>query len=220
MAVIFSDLKKSIIELLSDTVVLADVYEELHGTQTSAKILEDGVKAALAAAAHKIWKPATLEIAEGVSTVTLPDDFIDVEGIRDNTTGKLLSSLPLKVNSDYESGWINFPYGYLAFSAALADGGLMYYSAMWSVPVEDGYGNKDSYEMDMPLFLVPAVTYYAAAYAFFQRATQSAVIRQYNTKIDSGTPIDNPLLEMSKTFMMMYETELKRLPTMTKGVTF
>lgn len=221
MAIYFGELKLKVLSLLSDELLNEESASgsPIAGTQTSAELLLDAVDAALIACSTRVWKPSVVDTPAGVSAYELPVNFIDMEGVRDKSNSKLIPRIPLKVGQIYEIGWSLYPFKTITFTKPMISGATLYYSSKWNSPSNED-GDIDSFEHEFPYMLIPAVTLYSAHYCMLSRASQSAVIRQYNTKVDSGTPIDNPILDMSKSFHTQFETELKRLPQTEKGVTF
>lgn len=218
--IVFHELKRAVLDLISDVAVEADIYDDLHGVQTNSLTLKNGVVAAISASCTRVWKQAIIDIPEGSTSLALPSDLIEVEGVRDGNTNKFIPRVPVKVNQIFERGWITYPNGFVTFTTALEKGGKLYYSALWNVPSEDVYGNIDDFEFDFPFSLYTPIMYYTAHFALLTRASQGAVIRQYNTKVDSGDPLDNPLLQVAQKLHQQFEIELKRIPETQKGVTY
>jgi hypothetical protein len=220
-AVTYGTLKRSILELISDDVIEADLYGSLRGVQTSELLLFDAVTAALAAVSTRCWKHSTFNVEGGVSSAVLPDELIEVEAVRDLETGLFLPSIPLKISQVFSDGWTVYPQGSITFNKQLSDkGAQVFYSAVWDTPVEDVYFNIDTFEHDFPLILLTPIKFYSAFYCLFNRGVQSAILRQYNTKVDSGDPLDNPILTAAEKAHAQFEIELKRIPASQKGVTF
>lgn len=222
-----ADMKQRVINLIGDSVEL-DLYGvpslPVRGGQTSAAILLAGIESALDAISSRIWKPSIFEISGGLSSADLPDDLIDVEGVRDITTGDLLPQIPLQVGGSFraaQNGWSLYPSRTITFMNELgASGAKVYYSAVWRKPITDIYVTElDDVVLDTPVTLTTAIAFYATSYCLLERASQAAVLRQYNTKVDSGQPGDNPLRDMSNTFLERFEGEMKRFPQKQKGST-
>lgn len=221
-------MKVRVIDLIGDSVAVDELYGTplvpVRGGQTSASILLAGVESALDAISSRTWKPSVFEIGGGLSSADLPEDLIDIEGVRDLTTGDLLPQIPLQVGGSFRgasNGWMLYPSKTIAFMNALGTGGAkVYYSAVWSKPKTDIYTpDLDDAILDAPVTLITAIAFYTTSYCLLERASESAVLRQYNTKVDSGQPIDNPLKDMSNTFLDRFEGEMKRFPQKQKGST-
>lgn len=61
-----------------------------------------------------------------------------------------------------------------------------------------------------PRWLEEALLNYTASLALSQRAVSSGNIGQWDTKVDSGNPEDNPLLRLAEHYMKMAESVLNR----------
>lgn len=225
MAITLGEVKTKIIDLIGDTLAVDELYGNpilpIRGGQTSASILLSSVEAALDAIASRIWKPSVFEVEGGVSSFDLPEDLIDIEGVKDLTTGELLPQIALQVGAAYRNGWLLYPAKKITFANPLGlSGASIYYSAVWAKPRVDAYVLEiDDVPLDAPIALTTAITFYATSYCLIERANEAAVLRQYNTKVDSGTPIDNPLKEMSDTLLQRFDIEMKRFPQKQKGAT-
>jgi len=215
----FGDLKRKVIRILADDIVEPDYGETVGGTVYSADTLKDAICAALDAITVRIWKSQTEDIDGGESEYDAPDDAIGIEGIYDKTVGSFLPMMGLRANKNTLVGvetnaWIDYPEGTIAFVNILGtDGAKIYYSASWTKPVDD----DDA--LEPPESTVTALVLFAASYCLLNKATGSANIRQFDTKVDSGQPTDNPLKDMSDFFLRRFELELQRIPTRQKGIT-
>jgi len=65
---------------------------------------------------------------------------------------------------------------------------------------------------------LPFLTLYAASYCQMRRASEQGEIKQFATKVDSGTPITLPAENLSNFFMKRAESELQRIPMKQKGI--
>jgi hypothetical protein len=111
-----------------------------------------------------------------------------------------------------EQSWVEYPEGHIAFMQPLSTSGAkLYYSGMWAKPALDA----DSIEA--PAITHVGIVLFAASYCLLSKASASANIRQYNTKVDSGIPIHNPEAEMSTYFLRRFEAEMNRHPSRAKG---
>lgn len=61
-----------------------------------------------------------------------------------------------------------------------------------------------------PRWLEEALLHYVVSRALSQRATSSGNISQWDTKVDSGNPEDNPLLRLAEHYMKLAESVLNR----------
>jgi hypothetical protein len=111
-----------------------------------------------------------------------------------------------------EQSWVEYPEGHITFMQPLSTSGAkLYYSGMWAKPALDA----DSIEA--PAITHVGIVLFAASYCLLSKASASANIRQYNTKVDSGIPIHNPEAEMSTYFLRRFEAEMNRHPSRAKG---
>lgn len=216
----FAEVKSMVIRVTNDEVV-ADVIP-LGGSQSSAQLLSDAVKAALTAITTKVWKPLIkhIDLADGDGdTFTLPSGITNIEGIYEIARGMFIPELEIRFGATLAeaqtgNGWILYPNGKLTFANTLSsDGADIYYAGSWEIPVGDG----DT--LEPPDMSLTPIVLYAASYVFLARASATADVRQYATKIESGTPTDNPAKDMSDFFLKRYEIEMQRMPMHTRGVT-
>jgi hypothetical protein len=113
------------------------------------------------------------------------------------------SSLSVRENSYYE-----WPVGVLNFMRSLQAGTAVSagYYAYWPEI------QTDSDVLGIPRWMEGAIYWYVLASAMYKPGIQAAQIRQYNTRRDSGSPIDNPLLEFSKYAMRRHAEILASHP--------
>jgi len=220
------EMKARIIDLIGDTMAVDDIYatplSPVRGGQTSASILLSSIESALDAIASRSWKPSVFEIGAGLTSFDLPDDLIDVEGVRDLTTGELMPQMALQVGGAFQNGWMLYPAKQITFANPVGLKGVrVYYSAVWAKPETDSvyFDVIDEVPLDAPLVFNTAISFYATSYCLLERANESAILRQYNTKVDSGQPVDNPLKDMSDVMLSRFEIEMKRFPQKQKGST-
>jgi hypothetical protein len=215
MATSFGDLKASILRLLVDEVDPDDPLV-IGGKTVTASLLEDAVYAGLKAILPWSWKTATYSIATGATELELPGDVYRIEGVYDNSLYTYLNENIITAGLPFasESGnmWIEYPEGHITFLAELTDGGTLYYAAYWSEP------KLDEEYIEAPAVVIPGMAFYGASYCLLPRATSSAILRQFNVKVDSGVPTDNPIMDMSNAFMKRFEIEMGRISSRAKGV--
>lgn len=214
----FGDLKQRIIRLVGDDPVIPGSGSDamIAGAQTPAELLRDGIYAALDAICTRSPKTKTWAITNA-RQFDLPSDLIEVDGVYSNNQAVFLPEFQLMA---YEGGYNNasnawdiYEDGKLTLHTALSssENATVYYSASWLKPI------ADSEQLEPPAYVETALALYAAHYVLFYDATQSGKLGQYKTKVDSGTPIDNPLIELVNFFLKHYEIELQRIPMKTKG---
>lgn len=208
-------LKGKIIRMLADE-ILAD-SSPLAGSQTDASLLLDAIHAALDAISIRIWKPSVFAIEEVGDKFELPTDLIEIEAVRMVTTGAILPRAPFRagefLGAIQDNSWMTYPRGYISFLNDLdASGAIIYYSASWTKPA----GDNDVIEA--PDTCIAALTLFAASHCLLSRAAGSGDVRQYATKVDSGNPTDNPILDLSHAFLKRFEYCLQQIPQMQKGI--
>lgn len=220
MAIPFIIVKKKVISLLADTEGEAT---PLDAGQLTAALMLDGIAAALAAICQKAPKQSVLPIAAGEDGLLLPADLYEIDGIQDLGTGLFLEKMKFNASGQAFSPqassitWTDYPFGEITFSSALASGGTLYYSALWESPKRDDYDNPDEFNVELPDYLAYALCLHAASYCAINRFAGSAEIRQFNTKVDSGTPEDNPFQVLSDFLLRRFEVEMGRLQQRQRG---
>jgi hypothetical protein len=220
------DLKKRILLLLGDDIASA-AGEPIYGGQYSDDALLAGVHAALDAILPWVWKRSVFELnssSDGYQ-FNLPADFYQVEGV----TESVLTSHNTRLHGRYApletfkareipdsnlNFWSLFPQGKITFSwkIDLAAGARMYYAATWEKPT------NDATNLETPEYALTAISLYAASNCLLGKAVAAANIRQYGTKVDSGSPEDNPMLTASTYLQRVFEVAVQRLPVMPRGV--
>lgn len=211
MNVTFGDFKSELRRLIDDT-----------GELKSDALLADSLKGALVAVLPWHSKESTQLLTSGSGGETyqfaLPSDFYDVDGVHDTESSKFLrraTMMPYQYAGENldQFTYDIYPHGYIRFwpDPETGDTFTLYYRAYWSVPT------TDLSLLDPPLHLKQALLYYAAARAVMPEAESSAELRQYNTKIDSGTPAHNPVGDRVFFFMRLFELEVKRQLSQPRG---
>lgn len=65
--------------------------------------------------------------------------------------------------------------------------------------------NEEQDELDLPVWVVDALPFYACYYLMTEKAAKFAVEGQWKTKQDSGRPIDNPAIEGANWFLGQFQ---------------
>ena len=220
------DLKKRILLLLGDS-ISPNPGEPISGGQFAQDALLASIHAALDAILPWVWKHSVFELntsPEGY-VFTLPSDFHQVEGITESIVNRNNTYLhgrytPLEtfkareIPDPLQNFWMLYPQGKISFSIKvdLKAGARMYYAATWSKPT------NDSDMLETPEYALTALSLYAASNCLLGKAVAAANIRQYATKVDSGTPEDNPVLSASTYLQRVFEIAVQRFPAMPRGV--
>jgi hypothetical protein len=205
-----SDVRNRVYRLLSDA----------SAQQFSAELIDDGINAALVAILPWIFKKST-ETLTGDGTETefeLPEDLYRVIAVLDEDTGLFIPQNSLSAGqspgSDILSNqdWLEYPEGSISFANPPGSDVILYYGATWASPVDDDD------ELECPPWLSFAITYYAASYTLLDKASSASNIRQWNVSVDSGTPVMNPMKDMSTYFLERFRIEMDRVPSRMRGV--
>lgn len=183
-------------------------------------IILDGINAATNAILPWLSKRA---IEKGVvvtsgSLIDLPDDVYLVDAVYSVTDEKWLRHWvinPTLGTFPSDPMWIEYPNGYLTLSIDCTDEVMdVYYYTTWTEVDTSGSASDN---MDTPPFADLAIIYYATAYVLASSAVSAAQLRQFNTKIDSGSPDDNPLRDTSNMLMQRFINEVKLFPSLERA---
>lgn len=166
------------------------------------------------------WMPKTATITltgdGSVTSFTLPSHLYEIEAIVSNQ-GEVLPRSLLSVGqhigtrSQNINDWLEYPTGKVSFSKVpVKDETLtVYYLAHWNKPTTET--EKDAI-MEPPERATIGIALYAAAYAIFPSAVGASEIRQFNTRIDSGTPEQNPMQKTALYILDLFQREMSRHP--------
>jgi len=196
--------------------VLADPSAQQYG----ATLINDGIVAALEAILPWVFKRSEVVLeADGVAKdFELPVDLYRITAVFDADSGLYLKQNTLSAGdspgSDISSNqdWMEYPEGYLSLANAPLTDVTVFYGATWAIPEDD----DDAIEA--PTWCTRAIVFYAASYALLEKASSSANIRQWNVQVDSGTPIMNPMRDMSTYYLDRFRIEMERMPARIRGV--
>ena len=221
-----ADLKKRILLLLSDEVA-SGIGEPIYGGQYSVDALLAGIHAALDAVLPWVWKHQVFELNTSTDgyQFALPGDFYQAEGVVEAITisnnflvhGRYAPMETFRARQLPDPGqnyWLLFPQGKITFSwkIDLKIGARMYYAATWNKPT------GDSEALETPEYALTALSLYAASHCLLGKASAAANIRQYGTKVDNGSPEDNPMLTMSTYFLKAFEIAAQKFPVIPRGI--
>jgi hypothetical protein len=205
-----SDLREKTLRVLSDPT----------GQQYSGDLLDDGIRAALAAILPWLWK-RSLEVIECDGeevTFELPADMYRVVAVLDDTLGMYIPQNILSAHTApgkdlvTNQDWMEYPEGYISFANPPEGDVQVHYGAVWAEPV------NDDDVIEPPTWCHRAIIFYAASYALLEKSSSSANIRQWNVTVDSGTPIHNPMRDMSTYYYERFTAEMEHMPAMARGV--
>jgi hypothetical protein len=146
------------------------------------------------------------------SSFALPEDVINEEPmfLYDDATGQwILERIPRSYSMESESAATFYRdwTGNLNLSVAIDPGYTLFYAAYYpDVPAAD----NDAAEILIPRWAEEGVLLYASSYILLKAASSEANIRQFNTRIDSGTPEHNPHLDLSAHYLSRADRALAR----------
>ena len=108
--------------------------------------------------------------------------------------------------------WIEYPTGILRFGQRLLRKVEVFYLATWPKPV------NDTDDLLVPSRYNAGIIFYSAAYCLVTDSVQAAKTRQYNMKVDSGRPSDNPPADQVSRFHKLFIEEMNRYPAYQKAM--
>lgn len=170
------------------------------------------------------WVPcrkiATLTATASQDTFELPADCYSVETLQDVESGVIMERAVFQpgktrnaLSNSRSSGfdWIEYPAGSVFLSRPMDLGAQirLYYIAHYDNPAD---ADDDSFTLQVPRYAIIGMAYYAAAHAVLPSAVAAGQIGQFKQRIDSGTPTDNPMAELSRFFRQLFIEEMNRLP--------
>lgn len=192
-------------------------------TTYSDELVYDGVLAAHEAILP--WVPkfmtATLTTGSDGQTLTLPADVYSVQALRNVDSGAFIRKANMAPGTVRHADvsqvvdWIEYPIGYLNLSPEVDAGTLytLYYHAYWNTPAS---ATDTTFVMEVPRHALQGLMLYACAVVLSPSAINSASIRQFNLRVDSGTPEDNPLKVEADYMLRRFYQEMKMMPPFTK----
>ncbi len=207
---------KTLLQLKTRMLVLLDDPES--GTFTDA-IITEGAHSALRQILEYYPKLAQADITtftgSGPYVGAMPTDLHSVDAVLDLNSKQMLPKASLAAGS-YQgtnietNDWHVYTAGTITFSKELTSGCRVYYRAQWDEPAADGT------DLETPDFLLNMLAYYGCYEACVAKATKAGNIRQFNLKVDSGNPVQNPLLDLAQRFLIFYHNSAKMLPDLEK----
>jgi len=173
------------------------------------------------------WIPKaamTTITADGIlDRFTLPADYYAIEAVQDVSTGIFAEKDLLQpgrmrnAQSDKTFTWMEYPKGSLYLSRVLDNGRQVraYYTAYFNKPA-----TKDdlTFELETPRYALAGMLYWACAHCVIPFSTSAAQVRNWNQKIDSGKPTDNPLEANARFYRQLFIDEMTRVPKISGGV--
>lgn len=187
------------------------------------ELIYDGVVAAHEAILPWVPKFMSITVTAGSDgqTITLPSDVYAVQALRRVENGAFIRKANMAPGTvrhtdlDQAIDWIEYPAGYLNLSPDVDAGEefILYYHAYWNIPAS---ASDTSFVLEVPRCAHQGLIFYACAVALTPSSVNSASIRQFNLRIDSGTPEDNPLKAEADYMLKRFYQEMKMMPPFTK----
>jgi hypothetical protein len=168
-------------------------------------------------------KTLETQVNRDLRTVDLPPDFLEVGMVYDPTNTRFLYKAKFQngtlreVLSEANEFWIWG--GKLMFerTVSLSERIVMYYYAHWPKVIMTGDIVTEG-DILVPQWSVAALMHLTSAFLLHPSAIQSAMSREYNIMIDSGTPIMNSRMQQAWEDLRMYaELVSKHTPQDRRG---
>lgn len=157
--------------------------------------------------------------------VKLPSDVCQIVSIYDPTDRVFLIPFSIDKNvigiplssTEYPLWW-EYPMGYISLTPERLlekpeiSQLVILYTTTWNQIEDVGEThpwNDQTLLMETPNYADNALIYYAASFCLMTASASTSSLRQYDTKIDSGTPTDNPIKDMSNLLMQRFLNEVK-----------
>jgi len=208
--------------LLSElTTLVENLLSSAMANTIASDLVFDGIVSAHAAILPYVpnIKETTISGSDGKKYV-LPDDVYSVEAIYDPTTTTVLEKTRLVPGSRWgsstssETQWLPIPHGYVSLNKTLTTFTLgIVYSALWETPSN---ASEVDFEIKVPEYAIFGMALFATSYVLAVLSTDTSQLRQYNTRVDSGTPIHNPVADSSEFFKRRFIEEMSRMPSITR----
>lgn len=212
------NLKTQVLRLLGDTM---EAGPPVAGKQYEASLLTEGINAGIDAILPWVPEAKVADLVGDGSTVAfdLPASLYRIEAVWDGLSKIFLEEAQFAPMVDWansslsDTTWIEYPQGKITFSRGISSSDAkIYYAGVW-----------DKLSADADVAEPPAITHYAiclfaAGYCLQPKGVAAANIRQYNTKVDSGTPFHNPMNDQTKFMLERFEVEMSRHPAHDKGI--
>jgi hypothetical protein len=183
------------------------------------EIVYDGLLAANIAILPWVAKTAETIFTSGSngdSYFLLPDDLYDVESVFLVEEGLFIPRATMAAYTSRgslsaQNDWIISPRGYLSLSTAIDAGNTVkiHYIKYWGFAVD---ASNSDFVLETPPVAHQGMVYYAAAHAVMPSATDMSTLGGFKTRIDSGNPLQNPMLQLSDAFRRLFYEEMKLLP--------
>lgn len=209
----YDQLSQRVYRLLND--VAQATYEDV--------LVYDGIAAAHDAILTWVPRLAVATVTSGSDGVTLvlPSDLYAVQAVQRMENGEFLRKATMAAGTMRNSDaiqvvdWIEYPTGYISLGADVGEGEefKLHYLALWDIPASEA---DLDFVITPPRYALQGMVYYAGAFCILPSGVSSAQLRQFNLRVDSGTPVDNPLKDMADQLLQRFYQEMKIMPPYTK----
>lgn len=140
----------------------------------------------------------------------LPGNCIEnrILGVYDTTYDTWLTRVTFFPGQALDEGYYVWPDGYVNFSPAIISDSVyrLHYVAYYPEIVDD------SSEFLIPQWAIEAIALYTAGRVLEDYASQMAVLGQFRTRVDSGNPEDQPVLQLSRRYIEQFYELVNRHP--------
>lgn len=209
MTTTYLELREKILRLLGDP----------EGAGYDNALILDAVRVAQEAILPWIPKLATTTLT-GTGTdkiFALPSDLYTIDAVIVTSSGETIPQAILSPgktwgeNSSGTNNWLEYPSGSITLAKELVSGETydIFYLAYWTNPTDL---TADTFVMEVPAYAIYGLTLYSAAYMMIPNAANAAEMRQWLTKVDSGSPEHNPMMKASNWLISLFQSEMSRHP--------
>lgn len=158
----------------------------------------------------------TLRVENHGGRLTLPPDYLKMGGVLDVEGNYFLEPFPAVTpgNERPLRGWYEWPHGELRLLGVYGPVDIYYYA--YYPPLR----GDDNQVIDVPTWAVQPILMLAAAFVQMPYSVTASSLAQWKTRMDSGTPTDNPLIEQVNFFIAQYERALSKHQPQQQDVAF
>jgi hypothetical protein len=202
------------------TLLVENLLSSSLGNTNASELIYDGLIAGHTAILPWVpnYKETIISGSDGRKFV-LPDDVFSIEGVYDPSTTVIYAQVALSAGNTWglstsnDIYWYPIPTGYISLNRVLTSGydlGIIY-RGMWGVPADI---TDIDFVVTVPKYAIFGVALFATSYVIGVLSGDTSALRQYNTRIDSGSPSDNPVQNTSEFFMKRFVNEMGRMPAL------
>jgi hypothetical protein len=203
------------------------IYRQLSDPDQE-NYLEESVYDAVVASHEAIltwvpnYKDVVLTSGSDGDLLQLPSDVYDIQAVQVLEDAlKFMERATLSVgtargNPNAENDWLESPKGYLSFATDLDEGTevRVYYLAEWETPANS---NDSDFVLTVPEYAYQGMIYYAMGVILSSVIIDTSTLGPFRQKIDSGTPIHNPMRDTANWFRSLFLQEMKMMPPYQKA---